>query len=76
MAAITYSVERHETSGELFIIEWTGGIDGPTGVHGPISEERFRAIPLEQLVSEAKFGPDALGWYAELSWIVIDTTER
>jgi hypothetical protein len=71
MTAVTYSIERHEGSGELYIIEWTGGIDAPTAVSGPIPEDAFSNSPMERLSDEMKLGPEALEWYAEQSWTVV-----
>ncbi len=76
MAAGSYTVERNDASGEHYIVEWTAGIDGPTAISGPISEEAFRTSALQKLIDEAQFGIDELDRYARQSWTVVCTTER
>jgi hypothetical protein len=59
MAEKSYSLERHDTTGELYLVEWTDGIDAPTGLCGPVSEETLRSTPPESLVERGTFAVGA-----------------
>jgi hypothetical protein len=75
MAVRSYTLERNDASGDHYIVEWTAGIDGPTAISGPISEDAFRTSALLKLIDEAQFGTDGLDWYARHSWTVVRTTD-
>jgi hypothetical protein len=76
MVETSYSVERHDTTGELYLIEWTEGIDAPTGLCGPISEEAFRSTETEGLVESASFAAKDLDWYAAQPWTEVARVGR
>ena len=76
MVETSYSVERHDTTGELYLVEWTEGIDAPTGLCGPISEEAFRSTATGRLVENASFAAKDLNWYAAQAWTEVARVAR
>jgi hypothetical protein len=76
MAEKSYSLERHDTIGELYLVEWTDGIDAPTGLCGPISEETLRSTPPGSLVDRGTFGAERLDWYAAQPWTEVARLEH